>query len=231
MLRKVLLIGKGARSLVPLLVGLALAAALVPVGFGLLYGARTIHDLLTENKQLKQAITNLTQEDQIGYAKVLSQEKRDGRLCTTLKFVETARDDKLKRILEKEFTVEGDVIHFDALIVSFGDKMVMDGRQKALYLWRRVYGEDTAPADGFPIEEPGKQPKRYKDLLAKLGAPEQKMFWKAIWDLANNPDGLRRYDIKAVYGNAVYTQLRPGLIYVFKITPAGQVYPETVLDM
>jgi hypothetical protein len=219
------------RSAVVLVVGLAVAAGLLPLGLALLSGARTIQGLLTENKQLKQAITNLTQEDQIGYATVVSQEKRDGRLYTTLKFVETARDNKLQRILEKQFTIGGDVVHFDALIVSFGDKMVMDGRQKALYLWRRVYGEAMAPADGFPIEEPGKQPKRYEDLLSKLRLSDRKTFWTAIWDLANDPDCLRQYDIKAVYGNVVYTQLRPGLIYVFKITASGQVYPETVPQM
>ncbi len=51
--------------------------ALIPLGIGLWYvgrtayeGAMTIHQLLTENKQLKQAITNLTAEEQSGYAKV-----------------------------------------------------------------------------------------------------------------------------------------------------------------
>jgi hypothetical protein len=219
------------RRLVPLLVAVVLGTALVPIGLGFLYGARTIRDLLTENKQLKQAITNLTQEDQIGYAKVVSQETRSGKLYTTLEFVETARDNKLQRILQKQFTIEGNVVHFDALIVTFGDKMVMDGRQKALYLWRRVYGEDQAPSAGCLIEEPGKEPKRYEALLSRLRLPEREMFWTAIWDLANNPDKLRQYDIKAVYGNVVYTQLRPGLIYVFKISAAGQVYPETVPQM
>jgi hypothetical protein len=225
------LTGRGGRSLVPLIIALALAAGLLPVGLAFLYGARTIHDLLGENKELKQAIANLTHEEQIGYAKVVSQEKRDGRPYTTLKFVETARGNKLERILEKQFTIEGDVVHFDALIVSFGDKMVMDGRQKALYLWRRIYGESMAPADGFAIEEAGKEPKRYADLLGKLRLPDREMFWTAIWDLANDPDKLRQYDIKGVYGNAVYTQLRPGLVYVFKISPTGQVYPETVPEM
>jgi hypothetical protein len=98
--------------------------------------AMTIHELLTENKQLKQAITNLTLEDQIGYAKVISQESRDGKLLTTIRFVETARDDKLQKLFEKEYTIEGGIIHFDALIVRFGEKMVMDGREKALYLSR-----------------------------------------------------------------------------------------------
>lgn len=215
----------------PLLIVLILAAALVPIGLAFLYGARTIRDLLSENKQLKEAITNLTREDQIGYAKVASQERREGKLYTTLKFVETARDNKLQKILEKQFTIEGDVIHFDALIVSFGNRMVMDGRERALYLWRRVYGENQAPANGFSIEEAGKEPKRYEDLLAKLRVRDRQMFWVAIWDLANDPDRLREYDIKGVYGNAVYTQLRPGVVYVFKISATGQVFIEALPEM
>jgi hypothetical protein len=225
------LTSRSGRSWVPLLIVLVLAAALVPLGLAFLYGARTINQLLGENKQLKQAITNLTQEDQIGYAKVVTQERRDGKLYTTLKFVETARDNKLEKILEKQFTIEGDVIHFDALIVSFGNKMVMDGRERALYLWRRVYGEDQAPSAGFSIEEFAKEPKRYEDLLSKLRVKDRQMFWVAIWDLANDPDHLREYDIKAVYGNVVYTQLRPGMVYVFKISATGQLSIEPMPEM
>jgi cell division protein FtsB len=201
------------------------------LGRGIYYGAVTIHKLLAENKQLKQAITNLTQEDQIGYAKVTTQETKDGILLTTIKFVETARDDKLKKILEKEYSIEGDIVHFDALIVKFGDKMVMDGKAKALYLWRRVYGEKMAPEDGFAIEEPGAEPKRYSDLLAALPVRQRQLFWSSIWDLANDPEKLKEYDIKAIYGNVVYSRLRMGLIYVFKISSTGQVYPEIIPDM
>jgi hypothetical protein len=201
------------------------------LGRGIYYGAVTIHKLLAENKQLKQAITNLTQEDQIGYAKVTAQETKDGILLTTIKFVETDRDDKLKKILEKEYSIEGDIIHFDALIVKFGDKMVMDGKAKALYLWRRVYGEKMAPEDGFAIEEPGAEPKRYGDLLAALPVRQRQLFWSSIWDLANDPEKLKEYDIKAIYGNVVYSRLRKGLIYVFKISSTGQVYPEIIPDM
>lgn len=214
-------------------------AALIPLGIGLWYvgrtayqGAMTIHQLLTENKQLKQAITNLTAEEQIGYAKVVSQEKTaDGKLMTTLKFVETDRKDKLKKILEKEYTIEGDIVHFDALIVKFGSQMVMDGKARAMYLWRRIYGEAMSPRDGFPIEDMGQEPARYGDILQLLPAEHRQMFWEHIWELANNPESLGQYDIEAVYGNAVYTKLRPGLIYVFKITASGQVYPEVVPEL
>ena len=198
---------------------------------GLYYRAMTIHQLLAENKHLKQAISNLTAEEQIGYAKVISQERRDGRVLTTIKFVETARDDKLKKILEKEYTIEGDIVHFDALIVKFGDKVVMDGREKALYLWRRVYGERTAPEDGFPIEQPGAEPQRYNDLFKILPTRHRELFWSNIWDLANESDKLRQHDVRAVYGNVVYSRLRPGLVYIFKISSAGQVYPEVVPDI
>lgn len=209
----------------------AVLAVLALVGGTFFYGTKTVHDLLVSNEKLKTAITTLTHEDQIGFAKVMKQEMRDGQLYTTVKFVETARDDILHKLLEREYEIEGDIIHFDALVVTFEDQMVMDGRARSLYLWRRVYGESMTPAEGYDIESPDTIPVRYGELLSELKLPEQKMFWSAIWDLANNPEALRGHGIKAIYGNAVYKRLRPGLIYVFKIGNDGLVYPETVLDM
>ena len=191
----------------------------------------TIHQLLNENKQLKQAISNLTAEEQIGYAKVLKQETKDGKTWTTLRLVETARDDKLKKIVEKDYSIEGDIVHFDALIVKFSDKMVMDGKERAMYLWRRIYGETMAPQNGFPIESPGAEPQRYADLMNRLSIKQRELFWSNIWDLANKPEKLNEFGITAIYGNVIYSQLKPGLIYIFKISPTGQLYPEIVPDM
>jgi len=193
--------------------------------------ARSFHELLSENRELRRAIANLTAEDQMGYAKVLRQEKRDGRLWTRLLFVETDRADPSKRILEKEYDIEGDVVYFDALIVKFGNRVVMDGRERALYLWRRVYGEKMRPENGFPIESKGQEPRRYADLFAKLPLRDRKTFWSEIWALADDPDRLRDLGITAVYGNAVYRKVRPGVIYVFKITHTGAMYPITVPDL
>jgi len=49
--------------------------------------------------------------------------------------------------------------------------------------------------------------------------------------VANDPDKLKEHGIEAIYGNVVYSRLREGLIYVFKVSPTGQVYPEVVPDM
>ena len=200
-------------------------------GGALFYGTKTVHDLLAKNEKLKAAISSLTHEDQIGFAKVVKQEMREGRLFTTVKFVETARGDLLTCVLEKEYEIEGDSIHFVALVLTFSNQAVIDGNARSLYLWRRVYGENTSPAEGFDIETPGTHPERYAGLLRELKQPQQELFWEAIWELANNPEALREHGIKAIYGNVVYKRLRPGLIYVFKIGNDGHVYPETVLDL
>ncbi|WP_372807471.1 hypothetical protein [Pontiella sp.] len=210
---------------------IATLAVLGFVGGTFFYGTKTVHALLAESAELKEAIAALTHEDQIGFAKVVKQEERDGQLYTTIRFVETARDDMLNRVFEKEYEIEGDVVHFDALVVTFSDQAVMDGKQRALYLWRRIYGESMSPADGFDISTPGSHPERYADLLRNLKQSDQDLFWEAIWNLANDPNALQKHGVKAIFGNAVYKRVRPGLIYVFKIGADGQIYPETVLDM
>jgi hypothetical protein len=192
---------------------------------------RTIEDLLYENEQLKTAIHNLSKEDQIGYAKVLSQETRDGQLYTKLLFVETDPADYTKQILRKEYEVAGDVVFFDALIVTFGEQLVMDGTERAMYMWRRVYGEKQPPEQGFPIEAKGKPSPRYKQLCEKLSIEDSQLFWDEIWQLSNNPKRLEHLGIKAVYGNAVYRQLKPGLIYVFKVSGTGAVNSEFIPDL
>ena len=218
------------RRLLPFL--LFCCVVIAAIGASTLFFAdKTMLELLHENKGLKKSITNLTWETQIGYAKVLSQQEKDGKLITHLLFVETDRIDPLKRILEKEYEIEGDVVHFDALIVTFGNQLVMNGNEKSVYLWRRVYGEKMKPEEGYNIETPGSEPKRYADICAKLSLEDKSMFWEEIWKLSNDTDRLKEAGIKAIYGNVVYRKLRPGLIYVFKISSTGTLYPEVVLDL
>jgi hypothetical protein len=219
------------KKLIRTVFGLLALVAVIFISGTLFYGTKTVHDLLGENKQLKQAIVTLTKEEQIGYAKVVRQQTLDGKLYSTIRFVETARGNPLETVLEKEYEIEGDIIHFDALIVTFSPQSVIDGKERSLYLWRRVYGENQMPAEGYEIEEQGAEPARYAGLLFRLRMKDRQTFWSAIWDLANDPEALQQHGIKAIYGNAVYKKLKPGLIYVFKISPTGQLIPETVPDL
>lgn len=192
---------------------------------------RTIGQLLEENKELQKAITNLKSERQIGYAKVISQVETDGKIITRLKFVETDRNDMLNRVLEKEYEIEGDIIHFDALVVKFDEQLVMDGKERALYLWRRIYSDKMRPEDGFAIETDGDEPKRYADIFSKLNLKDKKLFWSEIWKLADDQASLADYGVTAIYGNVVYRKVQPGLVYVFKISSTGSLYPEAIPDL
>lgn len=207
---------------------LGLLAGAGTVGYLGLNAAKTIFDLLGENKQLHAALTNLTQEQKIGYAKVLSQTTKDGKTTTQVLFVATDPEDQTKRLLEKTYSIDGDVVFFDALIVKFSPKLVMDGKERALYLWRRVYGENTPPSQGLPIETPGECPARYASLLDKLDLPDRQMFWEEIWKLADDPTRLAKAGVQAIDGHAVYRKVRPGLIYVFNLDANGAFYSESV---
>ena len=191
----------------------------------------TVEKLLFENATLREAISNLTEETQIGYAKVTGQETRDGVFYTRILFVETDPEDMTRRVLQKEYEIEGDIVHFDALIVKFTAPMVMEGREKAMYLWRRVYGEKMRPEDGFSIQTPFEEPTRYRMIGKKLSVNERERFWDEIWDLSNEPKKLESQGIQAIFGNVVYKRLRPGLIYVFKIGATGSIYPEMVPEL
>ena len=100
---------------------------------------------------------------------------------------------------------------------------MQDGTKRALYLWRRVYGEKQPPEKGFPIEEPGKPSERYASLSKVLGIKEQEVFWNGIWDLAHDPKRLEDLGVTGVSGHAVYHQARPGLVYTFKISGSGKL--------
>lgn len=207
----------------------------------ILYGNRDIvaylisksaREIINENRELKKVISNITKEDQIGYAKVQSQKiGPNGRMFTKLRFVETDRNNPNRKILEKIYLIEGDVVHFDCLIIKFSNQLVMDGEEKAIYLWRRVYGEKMNPEDGYEIECEGEEPKRYSDIFSKFSIVNKDEFWQKIWSLGNDPDRLRKEGIQAIYGNVIYKKIRPNYIYIFKIDNKGGVYPEIVPDI
>ncbi|MDG1668871.1 MAG: hypothetical protein P8I96_08080 [Opitutae bacterium] len=211
------------------LIGFVAVVIVSILGLTFYHSTASIHQLLTENHKLNKAVRNLTHETQIGYARIQSQSyNRLGELENTVRFVQTAIDDPTVIVSEQHFTVSSNIVHFDALIVKFTNDYVKDGSARALYLWRRIYTENTAPAEGTPIEIPGSAPERYDSISKSLHIKNRGIFWEAIWDLANNTAQLSNYGIEGVYGNAIYTRMQPGKVYLFKISSTGQIYPETV---
>ncbi|MGZ0654422.1 hypothetical protein ACWPKO_17705 [Coraliomargarita sp. W4R53] len=217
-------------KIVGTLVGLTALTVAAVLGLSFYFSSSTIHSLLTENHELNRAISNLTQEEQIGFATVISQNTDAlGQVSTVLKFVQTAAGSPKEIVNEQVYVLQGDVVHFDALIVKFSDAYVREGKERALYLWRRIYDEQTPPEQGQAIEVPESAPERYYAITKSLKLKDRNVFWQAIWSLANDPKQLSEYGITAVFGNAIYTKVKPNKVYLFKIGATGQIYPE-VLD-
>lgn len=212
--------------------GAASSVAILFVGVSVLIGAQSLNTLLNNNKELRLAVSRLSEEQQIGYAKVIVQTKdKNGQLWTKLKFVETSPHNTEEIVNEQSYVFVGNVIYFDLLIVRFPKDMIADGKERSLYLWRRVYSDKQAPEEGFIINPEGEFPARYKDLFSKLRLVDQKILWDNIWALSNDPSALSEYGIQAIYGNAVYKKVKPGLVYMFKLDASGNVYPETIPDL
>ncbi|MDQ8195806.1 hypothetical protein QEH59_15340 [Coraliomargarita sp. SDUM461004] len=217
-------------KIVGILLGLTTLIVATVLGLSFYFSSSSIHSLLTENHALNKAISNLTHEEQIGFVTVLSQETDAlGQTSTVLKFVQTAAGQPKQVVDEQIFTLQGNVVHFDALIVKFNNHSVREGKQRALYLWRRIYDEHTAPEQGQIITQPQSAPERYYAISKSLKMKDRSVFWEAIWSLANDPEQLSAYGISAVFGNVIYTKVEPGKVYLFKINASGQIYPD-VLD-
>lgn len=211
------------------LIGLAVLLTAGVLGVTFYLSSSTIHELLSENQKLNKAIRNLTDEAQIGYATVKEQGLNErGQLETLVRFVQTAAENPREIVSENLYRMPGDIIHFDALIVKFPEQYVKEGKGRALFLWRRIYGENTAPSAGELIEIPGSAPERYYSISKSLRLKDRDVFWEAIWALANDPNHLSQHGIQAVFGNAIYTRMTPGKLYRFKVSPSGQIYPEVV---
>jgi hypothetical protein len=204
------------------LFAVVLVAGALVGGWWFKEGAATIDDLLTRNEQLKEAISNLTKEERIGYAKVVRQEKVGGMLKTTIRFVEIARDDQT-RLSDAEFTVDGDVLYFDGMVVVFPKELVMDGSERAIFLWRRIFGEQQEPIYGLRIGKPGEEPARYREFFEKLNPENNEIFWEAIWSLANDAEGLDEYGIQTIQGEAISQKMVPGIVYTFILENTGLV--------
>lgn len=206
--------------------GLAALATALVLGLSFYFSSATIYDLLVENHQLNKAIYNLTDEQEIGYAIVESQQITDtGERLSQIKFVQTEAGNPLNIVSEQRFLIHGDIAFFDALIVKFSNEYVQDGKGRALYLWHRVYDEETAPKDAQLIESYQQSPERYFSITKALKVKQRAPFWAAIWDLTNQPEYLSEYGVTAVYGSGIHFKVEAGKVYRFKISPTGQIYP------
>jgi len=184
---------------------------------------------LRENKALKTAIGNLTASETVAYVDVVRRMKNKQGESVELIFSETERGNPNKVIRDERLIAPGELTYFDALVVTFDDELVGDGKRKALFLWKRIFGEQQAPENGYRLDET--LPKAYEEISKACErtffgfkvADHAEEFWDAIWDLANEPEKLNDLGIHSLQGKASSMKLEQGKRYKLTIGNRGRV--------
>lgn len=174
-----------------------------------------IENQAKEIERLDTALGLLKVDHRVARLAVTDQKTdEDGEVTTTT--VQFAEVNNEGNPLEqpREFTIEGDVVYIDAWVAKFMDENVEQGvplRSTSICLFRRLFGEQQRPADGYQLDAFGSRPIAY-DRGSRVSELEEKI-WDKFWDYANNPKKAEAEGLRALQGEAPSIRLMPGKQY------------------
>jgi hypothetical protein len=180
---------------------------------------------LTERAQaLEAAVRLLRHTERRARIVVLDQARgADGFLVTRLRFSEL--DPGGESVGEpREFTVTGDEVYVDALVVKFEDEFVTAGdalKGRSLLLFRRIFGDRHRPVEAHVLDKEGQMPQAY--AAEKAPSAFERDLWAQFWALANDPAEAKRRGVRALHGEAVSTKLRQGGVYLVTFRSTGEL--------
>lgn len=175
------------------------------------------HRQLDEEKKhteaLKQVVSRLETEQRVADIMVTDQPQSAGTPQTTLLFVEYGKDGQA--LPPKTFTIDGKRGHIDALVVKFDGKFVEQNdplKGHSVALFTRLYSDQTDPAHGYQIDDPGHIPAVYRGAAQEVSSFEQGL-WQNFWRLAEDPNYRKEMGVRIAQGEGVWTDFEKGWIY------------------
>jgi len=173
--------------------------------------------------ELEQVIVRLTAERRVADVIVTDQHAVGDSLSTSIIFVEYGRDGS--SLPARHFTLTGKMVHLDAMVVKFDGKFVADNDQlrgHSVALFTRVYGDDTPPAQGEIIDQPGQVPAAYRAASGAVGPFEQQL-WQNFWRLADDESYRNSMGVRVAQGEGVWRPFEPGKLYTVTLEAAGGI--------
>jgi hypothetical protein len=192
-------------------------------------------DELNQNiDKLETSLTLLKVDQRLARVTVLDQGKdpNSGEEFSRVEFVEL-NDEGYPIDTPREFRIRGDVIYIDNWIVKFEDKYVEQAdldRGTSIVLFRRIFGEQQQPIEGFPLDEIGSRPKAYAHG-GKMTDFEKKI-WGDFWNIANNESAAKDLGIRAAHGQALSMKVQKGKSYKIQLRASDglSIVPENDLN-
>lgn len=181
-----------------------------------------------ESEVLRKIVTRLTAEERVADVwvddYVPGENGRSKKI--RLKVLEYASDGRPLTPVYCDFSLN-DVIHFEALVIRLNDDLIMQGKGKSVYLFRRAFALDDQgnTYESCDLNPPMKVPGGYRIGLSerKLSTIENE-YWRSFWEFAL--DEKRRDDagIKIAQIEAPATRFLPDNIYRLILERDGGMY-------
>lgn len=192
--------------------------------------ATEIKSLNQQVDKLKVSLTLLKVDHRVARLTVVDQGKDEatGKTFSKVEFVEL-NDEGQPIDTPREFRIPGDTVYVDAWVVKFLDKYVEAAdleRGTSLIMFKRLFGNDQKPDDGYPLDEVGAAPKAY--LRGGQMSEFEKAIFDDFWSIANDKTKAVEKGIDAAYGDAGYIKVEKGKNYIVRLRASGgpSIVPE-----
>lgn len=182
-----------------------------------------IDELQLAVDRMETSIKLLKLRHRIARFEVLEQTIDEEKNVTTrIKFYEIGEDGQTLGE-PVEFTLNGDRVYVEYLVVKFDDKYVEEAeleRGTAICLFERVFSENQEPEKGFVIDRVGSRPTAYQ-RGSETSEFEQKI-WDDFWTIAGDRERARELGIRASHAQAPSVRVQEGKTYELDLRSTGE---------
>jgi hypothetical protein len=123
----------------------------------------------------------------------------------------------------REFTLLGETFFIDCWVAQFEDQYVEQAdplRGASIFTFKRIYGDEMKPADGFPLDDFSKPAGIYAQSEASQFAQQ---IWEDFGNVCNDRSRQDELGIRAASGQAMHLPPKEGQSYEITIRASGGV--------
>lgn len=170
-----------------------------------------------EVEALRQIVSRLTAEERVAevWVKEYVKDDRGKPIKITIKILEKRDNGNPLNPIYCTFSLS-DIIHFEALVIRLNDEIVMNGKGKSIYLFRRAFALDDSgnTYEKCDINRPMEVPEGYKieNTSGEISVIERK-YWRKFWEYALDNKKRDAAGVKNAQIEAPATRFVPNTIY------------------
>ena len=123
----------------------------------------------------------------------------------------------------REFTLQGHEFYIDCWVAQFEDEYIEQAdplRSASICTFKKIYGDEMKPADGFSLDDFSKPSGIYAQSAASDFA---KQIWQDFGNVCNDLNRQSELGIRAAHGQANHLLPREGQTYEITIRSSGAV--------